>query len=219
MDKDWCKYTGNKVLLVEGQNDCHVILALCQAYNIPETFGIYECGSDTGALKRLNALISGADAPSVIGIVLDADSPDLEERWKSVQGKLKNYDYSLPIAPDLTGTIVKSPSDYPGLGFWLMPNNRDPGMLEDFCMEMIDTDMIATVEQCLQIAEASGHTSFKSVHRSKAIVHTYLAWQDEPGLRLGQAITARVLRSNTQPAKVFAEWLTLLFRENNHNVA
>jgi hypothetical protein len=25
-----CKHTGNKVLLVEGKNDCHVIFALCR---------------------------------------------------------------------------------------------------------------------------------------------------------------------------------------------
>jgi len=30
-------------------------------------------------------------------------------------------------------------------------------------------------------------------HKSKAVIHTYLAWQNEPGMPLGQAITARAL--------------------------
>ena len=86
-------------------------------------------------------------------------------------------------------------------------------MLEDFCREMIEAGAIPVVEQCLQTAEASGHTSFKSVHRSKAFVHTYLAWQDEPGKPLGQAITAQALRGDTDNAKLFVKWLTDLFHE------
>ena len=71
--KDFCKHEGKKVLLVEGKDDCHVILALCAHFNIPGTFGIYECGSDISLLKRLNALILQPDPPETIGIVIDAD--------------------------------------------------------------------------------------------------------------------------------------------------
>ncbi|MFM6310006.1 MAG: DUF3226 domain-containing protein, partial [Dolichospermum sp.] len=56
--KDICKQDTDKVLLLEGKNDCHVVMALCKAHQVPETFGIYECGADTEVLKRLNALIS-----------------------------------------------------------------------------------------------------------------------------------------------------------------
>jgi hypothetical protein len=94
-----------------------------------------------------------------------------------------------------------------------MPNNRPDGMLEDFCSEMINVEANATVEQCPTIAETSGHTSFKSVHRSKAFVHTYLAWQDKPGRPLGQAITAQTLRNDTATAKAFVKWLTELFHQ------
>jgi hypothetical protein len=53
---DVCRQDTDKVLLVEGDNDCHVVMALCAAHTVPETFGIYQCGSDIGVLKRLNAL-------------------------------------------------------------------------------------------------------------------------------------------------------------------
>lgn len=212
MSDQWCKHDGEAILLVEGQNDCHVILALCKAFNVPETFGIYDCGSDAQALKRLNALISGSSPPKIIGLVMDADRPDLAGRWASILNKLSEYNYPLPKSPLPNGTIVEFGSNMPRLGFWLMPNNRVDGMLEDMCIEMINSPALATVEQCLQIAEASGCATFKSVHRSKAFVHTYLAWQDEPGLRLGQAITAHALNSGTSTAQVFAGWLTDLFR-------
>ena len=54
---DICKSEAERVLLVEGKDDCHVILALAQYYQLAENFGIYECGSDERVLKRLNALI------------------------------------------------------------------------------------------------------------------------------------------------------------------
>ncbi len=110
-------------------------------------------------------------------------------------------------------TVLLSEKGLPRLGFWLMPDNRIDGMLEDFCREMIDARATAIVEKCLNIAQESGHATFKSTHRSKAFVHTYLAWQDEPGRPLGQAITARVLRGKTSTADAFVNWLTTLFAE------
>ena len=53
-----CKQDTDKVLLVEGDTDCHVVMALCEAHNVPETFGIYECNGFEGVIKRLNGLIS-----------------------------------------------------------------------------------------------------------------------------------------------------------------
>jgi hypothetical protein len=212
MEPNWCKYEGDSVLLVEGANDCHVTLALCKKHHIDETFGIYECGSDDKALKRMNALIASPNRPKTIGLLLDADRPNLAGRWASVQQKLLRHKIQLPPVPALSGTIVAASDGLPRLGVWLMPNNVIDGMLEDFCKEMIDSEAAATVEQCLTIAEQSGHTSFKQVHRSKAFVHTYLAWQDEPGRPLGQAITASVLSGDTPTANNFVQWLAELFR-------
>ena len=215
MNTDWCHQESDNVLLVEGQNDCHVILALCEAYKVPETFGIYECGSDDKAVKRLNALISAPKPPAIIGLVVDADNPNLSGRWQSIVNKLKQYNYVFPAAPELVGTIIEPVSETPRLGFWLMPNNQNDGMLEDFCKEMINDNSLQIVEECLLIAEASNSTSYKPVHRSKAVVHTYLAWQDEPGKPLGQAITAQSLRPDTATAQSFVSWMMKLFRDQS----
>ena len=107
---DICKQDTEKVLLVEGDNDCHVVMALCAAHHVPETFGIYQCGSDVGVLKRLNALISRPNPPQAIGVMLDADR-SLAARWDSVRGKLRHYNYPFPVAPSVNGTIVNDISD------------------------------------------------------------------------------------------------------------
>lgn len=64
-----CRHEGDQILLVEGLDDCHVILALCNHHKLAETFGIYECGSDDKVLKRLNALILKPDPPKTISLV------------------------------------------------------------------------------------------------------------------------------------------------------
>ncbi|MEM6251781.1 MAG: DUF3226 domain-containing protein [Cyanobacteria bacterium P01_D01_bin.156] len=206
-----CKQDTDKVLLVEGDNDCHVVMALCQAHTVPETFGIYQCGSDDQVLSRLNALIISPDPPDVIGVMLDADSPSLSGRWKSVQQKLRHYSYEIPDTPTPNGTFVESESEEPKLGFWLMPNNQDSGMLDDFCMELAEESSLQCAQKCVEQAQTQGLTTFKSVHRSKAIIHTYLAWHDEPGTPLGRAITKQALRPNTEIAIRFTDWLKALF--------
>ena len=65
-----CKHKGKQVLLVEGKNDCHVVLALCQYHSLPKTFGIYGCENDDGLLKLLNALIIQPPATSNPGTLI-----------------------------------------------------------------------------------------------------------------------------------------------------
>ncbi len=204
------KYAGAKVLLVEGDDDCHVVWALCKKHEVPETFSVYDCGSDDKLLRSLNALIQRPEK-EIIGVVIDVDQPDVRSRWQSIRDKLKNHLYVFPDAPEPDGTIIEGVEDKPHLGFWLMPNNIDPGMLEDFCRQLAPDDAIAFAEQCVTEAKEKLLATFKDVHRSKAVVHTYLAWQDEPGKPLGQSITAKALEPETVIAKTFANWLTRLF--------
>lgn len=208
---DVCRQDTDKVLLVEGDNDCHVVMALCAAHTVPKTFGIYQCGSDVGVLKRLNALIVRPNPPHVIGVMLDADNPSLTGRWESIKSKLRHYSYVFPEIPDAYGTVVESVADEPKLGFWLMPNNQDSGMLEDFCAELAEPASLAFARECVEQAQGRNVTTFKEVHRSKAVIHTYLAWHDEPGYPLGKAITRQALRPHTDVAIRFTNWLIRLF--------
>ena len=183
------KHNGSRVLLVEGKNDCHVVWALRDTYHVPETFGVYVCESDDILLSRLNALTQRPEM-EIVGVVIDADS-NPEGRWQSIQSKLQNSQYVLPSAPDPDGTIVEA--------------------VEDFCRELAPADAIAFSEQCVIQAKEREFATFKDVHQSKAVVHTYLAWQDEPGKPLGQSITSQVLEPETEIARRFVDWLKRLF--------
>lgn len=200
-------------LLVEGNADKRVIEALCAAHQVATNLFIIgePCGSDNQVLQKLNALIPASNRPACIGLVLDTDQNGVASRWQSIRSKLGEHPYQLPEMPDEYGTVIES-SDYlyPRLGFWLMPNNRDLGMLENFVQEMIPSACVENIERILPQAGTECAT-YRPLHRTKALVHTYLAWQDEPGRPMGQAITAQVLRPETPTAYQFTEWLSRLF--------
>jgi len=203
-------HTGPRVVLTEGKNDAHLILQLCVHFNIPSTFGFYDCNGDDRVLKRLNGLLISPEPPEIIGVVIDADAPDLVSRWQSVSDILLNHGYEPPNAPVETGTILHKENG-PSIGVWLMPDNLTDGMLEDFCARLAPEQFIQFATTCVNQALDAGVTTFRTPHLSKAIVHTYLAWQDEPGLPLGLAVKARALNPETEIAHRFQNFLLNLF--------
>ena len=53
---------------------------------------------------------------------------------------------------------------------------------------------------------------FKKVHRTKAEIHTWLAWQDPPDLRLHEAVKNTVLDPARTESRPFVDWFKGLFR-------
>lgn len=202
-------------LLVEGNDDQHVVWALCQKRNVPETFDVINCESVENVLKSLAVRLRLADNNSRIGVVMDADT-NLKSRWDSFISILKRtgkYDCDALNLPQ--DGLVLEPIDkiYPKVGIWLMPDNNQNGILEDFMMALAKPDdaLMKKSEDVLTDLEAEGIQKYKPVHRSKAKIHTYLAWQDVPGRPMGQAITANILNSDSDTAVKFADWLKELF--------
>nr|VFK39892.1 MAG: hypothetical protein BECKTC1821E_GA0114239_100585 [Candidatus Kentron sp. TC] len=204
------RHDGPNVVLTEGKDDCHVILALCEHYGIPERFGFYDCGSDEKVLKKMSALIAGSQPVETICVVLDADNPNLHGKWNSIRSRLQERNYSIPNIPRREGTILQA-NNNPTIGIWLMPDNNLNGMLEDFCRQLAMPDAIGYAESCVHQAKRDGYATFTDSHESKAVIHTFLAWQNRPGMPLGQAITACSLSPNQPIAEKFVVFLRYLF--------
>lgn len=211
----------NADLLVEGSDDFHVISALCRYHNVSENFKI--------TLPKTTELnITGIDArlqlfylklreshKRAVGIVLDADQT-INQRWVQVKTKIQqtSWGYTLPELPEPTGTILYPPDPArPRIGVWIMPNNQDLGMLEDFAAYLIPDgdDLRPFTAKILNEIETANQNRYSPIHRSKAFIHTWLAWQKEPGKPMGQAITARALSADSPIAHTFIRWLSRLF--------
>jgi hypothetical protein len=204
----------NAHLLVEGKNDQHVIWALCALHQVPETFDVLVPG-DGG----VDAVL--ADMPirlkeaglQALGVVIDADE-DIRIRWQSLRNRLQQAGYSLPSRLSPNG-FAASPSKRPRIGIWIMPDNRLPGVLENFVTQLIPANdpLKLVAEDTLQSIEQKRLHRYQITHRPKALIHTWLAWQEAPGMPMGQAITARVLQYNASTATRFVNWLRRLFVE------
>lgn len=101
----------------------------------------------------------------------------------------------------------------PIVGVWIMPDNNTKGMLEDFLATLAKDDdkILPTVGDVLDKIEEQGINKYKSIHRAKARIHTYLAWQENPGTPMGSAITKRYLDPLSPTSRKFMEWLNRLF--------
>ena len=98
-------------LLVEGNDDFHVVHALFKRYNVPVRniddpnggdFSVKDC---TGIDKLIEQIPVQIKNLHTVGLIIDADS-DINTRWQSLKGILKNSGYVLPESPDLNGTII-----------------------------------------------------------------------------------------------------------------
>ena len=208
-------------LLVEGKNDRHVIWALCVKYQVPETFSVEIVVDDDaedretqGIEELLNdiPLVLREENLEILGIVVDADR-DLAARWQSVTNKLKEFGYEgIPKIPLETGWI-HTQDEKPRIGVWVMPNNKLPGMLEDFVCYLIPPEdkLQGKVITLLDEIETEGLNKYSSTHHSKALIHSWLALQEKPGMPMGQAITAKALSNDSETANLFINWLNNLF--------
>jgi hypothetical protein len=146
-----------------------------------------------------------------VGVVIDADVT-LAVRWNAVQTTLRRAGFSeIPNEPEETGTIIIE-ADLPVVGVWLMPDNRLPGMLEDFVAYLVPpgnslflraNDVVDAIPQ--------DELRFTAAHRSKAVLHTWLAWQADPGTPMGLAITKKYFNAAASETTSFLGWIQRLF--------
>lgn len=207
--------TGIRVLLVEGSDDEHVVKHICGNRGLGKIDRIRDCEGKARLLDLIPIQLKESEL-FALGILLDADT-DLLASWQAVTDRLVTAGYAgIPSEPDPAGTVVAPPADslLPRVGVWLMPDNRVPGILEDFLRFLVPAahPLMGHVEQSID-SIPSGHRLFADLKRPKACIHTWLAWQDEPGKPLGLSITARYLDPNQPAAGVFADWLHRTFFE------
>jgi hypothetical protein len=197
------------VLLVEGKDDEHVFYSLLVHHQVPKRFKIKD---KEGFHNIFNDLDVELDASGLekLGIVIDADT-DIASRWLSLKDRLNNLGYVVSENPQTEGAIFEQVSR-PRVGVWLMPDNTLPGMLEHFVSFLGATDdpLWQVAGNCLnEIPEAERR--FIPNHFIKAHLHTWLAWQENPGSPLGLAITKRYLDAEAHHAKQLITWVRRLF--------
>lgn len=200
-------------LIVEGRDDQWSIIALTARngwdWNKPAPHLPYIDNAES-VEKALEAIAISVRTYPRVGIVLDADITPMD-RWNAVRNRLLPSGLVLPKSPALDGTIIESNGKR--VGVWLMPDNQNPGKLEDFLAVLIPPGdrCWPWAEQATLKAHEEHGASFSTLDSIKARIHTWLAWQEEPGLPFGTAITAATFTHNATLATTFVKWMTQLY--------
>lgn len=203
-----------QLLLIEGYDDRAVIRRLSRRY------GLVAWDTDEAPYKVLDGierllenLPVSLKSPGLeqLGIVIDADT-DLGARWASVRRILIGSKYTtVPDIPDPAGTIIQEP-DLPVVGIWIMPDNQVSGILEDFVARLVPPgDCLWHVANHILDEIPEKDRRFSEVARPKALIHTWLAWQESPGKPIGTAILAGFLDANAPLGQAFISWFRRLY--------
>ena len=91
-----------------------------------------------------------------------------------------------------------------------MPDNKTPGILEDF-LQFLVPQPDSLMKHANTSVNSVPEQRFTDLDRPKALMHTWLAWQEEPGKPYGTAITAKFLDPSQPQADILASWLKRLF--------
>jgi len=201
----------SKKLLVEGNDDQHVIWALCEKFNIEENFDVIDCKGIDKLITQISVRFkqSGVDT---VGLIIDADI-NIERRWQSLKYILTLLGFNLPEIIPAEG-LISTNSENKTIGVWIMPNNRSVGMLEDFIAFLIpeNDSLIPVVDNVLHEIEKTNLNKYSLVHKSKAKIHTWLSWQEDPGTPMGLAITKRFLTADNNNCTELIDWISKLFK-------
>ncbi len=199
------------LLVVEGPDDLHVISNLMMRHQFQPKFKVSNEEGYEKLISRISPRLKPGTDLERFGVIVDADA-DIQARWQEIKRVLNRAGYGeVPDHADPAGTIINH-EDLPRVGVWIMPNNTLPGMLEDYLGYLVpegdglferarrSVEEIPVEERC-----------FIAAHFTKAWAHTWLAWLDDRGTPLGQAITKRYFEPDGPQAQALLDWLTRLF--------
>ena len=207
-------------LRVEGPDDSNAIRQLLTRHGIdygrrplPAWFpAIEEAGGKDALLAnaRLNVRASSGRA---VGFVLDANS-SLQARWDAMTARLRELDLEVPDAIPPAGFVGESPTYRARVGVWLMPDNQREGALEHF-LETLINKADPLIEHARGSTERARELGARYPDNDngvrKAVLHAWLAWQENPGLPYGSAIRTRYFRHDSPVAGRFVTWFRRVF--------
>lgn len=222
-------------LLVEGNNDIRVITELLitmkhkpfKGYADKEVYKNEFVVNAGGKEKAKELIPSILDIPDLerLGIILDADE-SAENTWISLRNILKINGFvesELPKKLSLKGVLIQQKGK-PIIGIWIMPDNIMPlekgqlAYLEHFYEQIIQLNdkFLTKASSIIEEIAMDKACNFALKDKQKAKIHTWLAWQNEPGNSMGVALKKKSAFDLKSMAVLnFVEWLESIFEFEN----
>ncbi len=204
-------------LLVEGKDDESFIRGLLRRRGFVSNGDKLVKGEKIVTIvdmKGFDKLITGVSTylkpgDPILGIVFDLDQPN-DRRWERLRGSLVRLRYEgLPERLPGEGLVHLSQGELPSVGVWGMPDNQGAGSLEDLVLRSVAEQANEGVQHAGQvIAELPPAVKkFSDRKVSKATFHTWLAWQEEPGMKMDVAIAKGLIDVETATPSRLGDWI------------
>lgn len=220
----------SKVLLVEAESDRGLFEQIFKALSLNPEIRVAcpreinpESRNGKQAVFNLTSILLKQFADSDLGeqrklaVVIDADyetegglgyGKTVEQFIEIVGG----HDFELATEENNSnGLVFRHPDQLADLGLWVMPNNVNDGMLEDWLKACVHEDEQALFNHAESVVESLEPKKFKPIHQTKAEIATWLAWQDQPGHGLYQAQKANLLDKSKPLYSQLTSWLTRIY--------
>lgn len=206
-----------KRLLVEGAKDRRLIPYLMERNGVPwpkgnEPIDIQDLGQNLLTKSEASAFLK-LPGLQCLGVILDADV-HADAVWQRITSWFDQEFTAMPASIPSAGYVSGVNSAGIRLGAWIMPDNQSSGMLETFLTYLVRVEHRQLWEYARTArdeAKGSHGAPFKDVHFDKAWMHTFLAWQDEPGRQLHEAVDHGILDPTSPHSQPFVTWFRNLY--------
>jgi hypothetical protein len=212
------------VLLVEGFADRDFFEQVCKLLDLSPLVTVATSKDYQGArntkediFKLLPDLLTqiGIGKIERLAVVVDADKLEHGSGYEKTLNKVKEItaNQGFALAENQTnGLIFKHNEELTDFGLWIMPNNQDEGMLENFIKQCVKNDELPLFNHAVQtVQNLPEPKKFEPHHETKAEVATWLAWQKKPGHGLYHSVQVDLLDTNHALFQEMAQWLKKIF--------
>ena len=216
-----------KILLVEGETDTGIFEEICKNLSLgttvlvapPKVLGGTH-NSKEGVKNLLKTLLPQLEDGQIshIAAVVDADYGQHGGGYLRTLASLAEIVGCSGFVleennPTKCGLCFKNSDGLADFGLWIMPNNQQEGMLEDWIKSCVSETEQALFQQAIQAVHQIATPKFKPHLYSKAEVATWLAWQKEPGHGLYYLITESLLNRQHHLFVELEQWLIKVFAD------
>ena len=170
--------------------------------------------------RLISATLKTADLTN-LGVIVDANEKGAANRLQAIKHRLSDYfrnEILAKINLQPGGIVVKEDDKPLTVGIWIMPDNQSNGYLEHFLESMLPPegkkDLWGHVQTTLKDLQAQHFCEFEEIAFQKAVIRTWLAWQKEPGLSYGTALSKGYFNPNVNTINPFLNWLANTFELN-----
>ncbi len=216
------------LLLVEGEADKGFFIELCRQWQLHPRIQVAppkEVGGkkDTkqGIYNHLPMLLRQLNDGGLkqLAVIVDADHQSVNppDGFNNTLSKVTEIvtSHGFALKPDQQsppcGLIFQHNDGLSDLGLWIMPNNQDEGMLEDFLKTCIYRHEQPYFNHAAQAIAKLPAPKFKTHHNSKAEIATWLAWQKKPGHGLYASVNDDLLDKNNALFQQLGAWLQHIY--------